>query len=159
MGTSELDEIDFGILHLLQEDARNTTPGDMADVLPVSSQTVRNRIEKMEDRGIIEGYAPVINYEKAGFPISLQFSCTAPVPKREELAEEALDIPHIVNVQEMLSARENVRPTAVTNETDDLNDISTRLDDLGLEIERQCLKRREHRRPFNHFGAAIVSDE
>lgn len=159
MGTSELDEIDFGILHLLQEDARNTTPGDMADALPVSAQTVRNRVEKMEDRGIIEGYVPIINYEKADFPIRLQFSCTAPVSKRQELAEATLEIPHIVNVQEMLSARENVRPTAVTNKTEELNDISTHLDDLGLEIEHQCLQRRDLRRPFNHFGAAIVSDK
>lgn len=159
MGTDRLDHIDFGILHLLQENARNLTPVDMADQLPVSSQTVRNRIEKMEERGVIEGYVPVINYGKAGFPIRLQFSCTAPVPERQKLAERALEVDHVVNVQEMLTAQENVRPLAVTQETEGLNDISTKLDELGLTIERERLLRYEHRRPFNHFGEPVVSDE
>lgn len=158
MSQGDLDEIDFGILHLLQQDARNTSPTNMAEELPVSSQTVRNRIEKMEDSGVIEGYVPVINYDKAGFPIRLQFSCTAPVQQREELAEKALAVPNIVNVQEMLSARENVRPLAVSREAEELNTISSELDKLGLTIERERLLRTIHRRPFNHFGTDMVSE-
>ena len=51
MDAADLDEIDFGILHLLQEDARTQTPVDMAERLPVTDQTIRNRIERLEERG------------------------------------------------------------------------------------------------------------
>lgn len=154
-----LDEIDYGILHLLQQDARHLTPVDMAERLPVSAQTVRNRISRMEESGVLEGYVPVINYEGAGFPIRLQFTCTAPVQDRSDLAEAALEISHVVNVEEMLAAQENVRVLAVTNDSDEINEIARQLDELGLVIESERLQRTEHRRPFNHFGAKVPDDE
>lgn len=159
MATDELDELDYGILHLLQQDARNQTPVDMATLLPVTDTTIRNRIEKMESMGVIEKYVPTINYENAGFPIRLQFMCTAPVDQRRETAEQALQVPNIVRVDEMLTARENVRPLAVTNNADEVDDIARDLIDLGLTIERECLLRYEHVRPFNHFGEHMVSHE
>ncbi|QLG28324.1 AsnC family transcriptional regulator [Halorarum halophilum] len=157
MSTDPLDELDFGILHLLQEDARHISPVDMEDELPVSDTTIRNRIEKLEDRGIIEGYVPLIDYEKAGFPLRVKFVCTAPVKERAKLAEEALELHNVVDVEEMLSARENVRIMVVTNHSEDLHEVTERIDDLGLTIEREGLVRRIHRRPFNHFGEHMVS--
>lgn len=157
MPTDALDELDFGILHLLQEDARHTSPVDMAKKLPVTDTTVRNRIEKLEERGIIEGYVPLLNYEKAGFQLRVKFTCTAPVQDRAEIAEEALTLPHVVHVEEMLSATENIRIMVVTNESDKLNDITSRMDAMGLTIERESLVRRIHTQPFNHFGENFVS--
>lgn len=155
----DLDELDFGILHLLQGDARNQTPVDMADHLPVSDQTIRNRIEKLEETGVIEGYVPLINYEEAGFPIRLEFSCTAPVQQRKELAKDVLEIDHVVRVEEMLSAKENLHVLAVTNDSDEINEITSKLDALGLSIESERLMRYAHVRPFNHFGESMVSEE
>lgn len=159
MPTDALDELDFGILHLLQEDARHTSPVDMAKKLPVTDTTIRNRIEGLEERGIIKGYAPLIDYEKASFPLRVKFTCTAPVQNRAKLAEEALELSHVVHVEEMLSASENIRILVVTNQAEELNEITSRIDDMGLTIERESLLRRIHTRPFNHFGGSIVSDE
>jgi Lrp/AsnC family transcriptional regulator, leucine-responsive regulatory protein len=156
---SDIDDLDFRILHLLQEDARHRTPVDMAEELPVSAQTIRNRITKMENSGVIEGYAPIINYEKAGFPIRLRFTCTAPVQQREELAREALQIPHMVRVEEMLSGSENILPMAVANSSEEITAITTALDDLGLSIESERLQRYEYVRPFNHFAEDISLEE
>lgn len=158
MATDSLDELDYGILHLLQRDARHTTPIDMAELLPVTDTTVRNRIEKLEERGVIKGYVPRIDYEESGFPLRVEFTCTAPVNERSEIAEEALEIPHVVQVEEMLSARENIEILVVTNEAEELNKITVKIDDLGLSIERERLLRRIHSRPFNHFGSEVVSD-
>lgn len=155
----ELDELDDSILQLLQRDARNLTPVDMAEHLPVSDQTVRNRIENLEEQGVIEGYVPIINYSKAGFPIRLQLTCTAPVSRRGELAEEALDIQHIVRVEEMLSARENLQILAVTNDSEDITTVAEQLDSLGLTIESERLLRQTRVRPFNHFGSELIADE
>lgn len=157
MASDDLDELDLGILHLLQENARETTPVDMAEQLPVSDQTIRNRIEKLEERGVIEGYVPVIDYEKAGFPIKIRFTCTAPMQERESLASEALQIHNIVGVEETLGSQDNVRPLAVTDNVAEISDIAKRLDDLGLRIESEQLVSVEHIRPFNHFGESAVS--
>ncbi|WP_247002159.1 Lrp/AsnC family transcriptional regulator [Halosolutus gelatinilyticus] len=159
MAADGLDELDYGILHLLQQNARDQTPVDMADNLPVSDTTIRNRIKNLEEQGVIEGYVPVINYEKAGFPIRLQFSCTAPTQDRSEIAEEVLQLPHIVAVDEMLSAKENIRLLAITNTAEEINEIASVLDDLPLTIERETLLRKSHLRPFNHFGEEVVSSE
>lgn len=159
MTTDALDELDFGILHLLQQDARHTTPIDMAEKLPVTDTTVRNRIEKMEELGIIEGYIPLLNYEKAGFPLRVKFTCTAPVQERSRIADEALTLPHVVHVEEMLSSRENIRILIVTNQSEELNDIASRIADLGLTIETESLLRRLETQPFNHFGENMVSGE
>lgn len=157
MPTDELDEIDFGILHLLQKNARETTTVDMAEQLSVSDQTIRNRIEKLEEKGVIEGYYTKINYEKAGFQIRIRFTCTAPVQERKALAAEALQLHNIVQVEETLGAKENVRPLAVTNSAEKISNIASDLDELGLIIESQHLVGDEQVRPFNHFGESIVS--
>ncbi|ELY58906.1 Lrp/AsnC family transcriptional regulator [Natronolimnohabitans innermongolicus] len=158
MAADGLDEIDYGILHLLQQNARSTTPVDMAEQLPVTDTTIRNRIDRLEEEGVIEGYVPIVNYEKAGFPIRLQFSCTAPTKKRHQVAGQALELPHVVKVDEMLSARENVQVLAVAKTTEEVNEITAGLDDLPLTIERESLLREERRRPFGHFGQHVVDD-
>lgn len=158
MATDPLDELDYGILQLLQRDARNTTPIDMAELLPVTDTTIRNRIEKMEERGTIDGYVPRIDYEAAGFPLRVQFTCTAPADERSNLVEEVLEISHVVEVEEMLSARDNIEILVVTNKAEELNKVTTEIDNLGLTIERERLLRRIHSRPFNHFGSEVVSD-
>lgn len=157
MSGPEVDEIDFGILHLLQGNARDTSTVEMAEALAVSDQTIRNRIEKLENNGIIEGYYPKINYEKAGFRIRIQFSCTAPVHERTSLASEALDVHNVVRVEETLGSRENVRPLAVTKTAEEITGVASDLSELGLVIESQHLVTDERYRPFNHFGDDIVT--
>ncbi|WP_049923201.1 Lrp/AsnC family transcriptional regulator [Halopiger djelfimassiliensis] len=154
-----LDEIDYGILHLLQQNARETTPVDMADRLPVTDTTVRNRIEKLEEHGVIEGYVPIIDYEKAGFPLRLQFSCTAPSQNRGEIVDRLLEVPNVVAVDEMLSARENVRPLAVASNPEAINEVTTRIDGLPVTVERERLLRRRHSRPFDRFTEPVGKDE
>lgn len=57
-----LDDVDRGLLHLLQLDARNNTTAEMAEQVDVSATTVSNRIQQMEEENIIDGYAPKIMY-------------------------------------------------------------------------------------------------
>lgn len=156
MDLQVLDEIDRGILHLLQQDARNQTPVDMAEQLPVSDGTVRNRIEKLEEQGIIRGYVPTIDYEEAGFPLQIVFSCTAPVKERSELAVQALEIDGVVNVRELMAPQRNVRVVGIATDIHDINRIAEDLTDLDLTLEQENLMADEHTRPFNHFGVECV---
>lgn len=154
-----LDDVDRAILQLLQRDARNTTAVDIADRLDVTDGTVRNRIESLEDRGIIEGYAPFINYERAGFQLQVLITCTATIVEREELARQALGIEGVVEVDEKMTGRENIVVTVVVPEHRDLTRIAKALDALGLAVEREELLRHHYFRPFNHFGVEDRSGE
>ncbi|PSP52404.1 hypothetical protein BRC67_04665 [Halobacteriales archaeon QH_3_68_24] len=71
--TRDLDNVDRGILYMLQEDARNTTSEDIADKTGVSASTIRNRLERLEDDGVIRGYHPEIDYEAANLPLRVMF--------------------------------------------------------------------------------------
>ena len=73
----DLDDVDRSILYMLQEDARNTTAQEIANRVGVSASTVRNRINRLEDDNIIQGYHPELNYEAANLPLQGRFVVSA----------------------------------------------------------------------------------
>lgn len=103
-----LDDVDRGILHALQKNAREATAANMADMVGTSASTVRNRIDHLEEAGVIRGYLPEIDYEAAGFGLHLFVVCRTPTAKRTELAREALEVPGIINVREMTTGANNL---------------------------------------------------
>jgi DNA-binding Lrp family transcriptional regulator len=105
---SPLDDVDRAILHLLQRNARDLTPVDVAERLPVSDGTVRNRIARLEERGVATGYVPLID-DAAGFPLQIVFVCTARITDRPVVATATLGIEGVVNVRETMTGRRNVR--------------------------------------------------
>ena len=153
-----LDEIDRGILNLLQEDARNMTLEDLAKQLPVTEGTVRNRITKMERSGVIKGYIPLIDYEAAGAPLRMLFTCTAPIDQRPDLVDEALSIDGVVNVREFTASQGNIRVVGIASDTDDISRLSRDLTDLGLTVDDETLMRQELIKPMNHIGEPSADD-
>lgn len=146
-----LDNIDRGILHLLQLDARNTTAQEIADKTGVAASTVRNRIEEMEGDGVIEGYHPTINYEAANLPLEVLFIISAPPTERAEAVEDLLDIKGVVNVRETLTGRRNIYIEAVGTSTSNIAQITDSIHELGLEIESSEIVKQSRVQPFNHF--------
>lgn len=57
--------IDKAILELLEENAK-TTPEQIATLLDLDKEEVKNRIAELEQKGIITKYQTIINWEKAG---------------------------------------------------------------------------------------------
>ncbi|AFL94788.1 transcription regulator, Lrp/AsnC family 1 [Thermococcus cleftensis] len=64
-----MDELDLRILSLLQENAR-LSYREIARELKIAVGTVYNRIKKMEEEGVIKGFAPILDYEKIGFGLT-----------------------------------------------------------------------------------------
>jgi Lrp/AsnC family transcriptional regulator for asnA, asnC and gidA len=64
-----MDEVDEKILEKLNENARKSYR-EIARELNVSLTTVSNRIKRMDDKKIIEGYIPLINQEKIGHDLT-----------------------------------------------------------------------------------------
>jgi Lrp/AsnC family leucine-responsive transcriptional regulator len=65
----KLDATDWAIVCQLQQDARMSF-AELGRRVGMSSPAVQERVRKLEDYGIIEGYRAVINLPKAGFPIT-----------------------------------------------------------------------------------------
>ncbi|UPV74297.1 AsnC family transcriptional regulator [Halorussus limi] len=147
----KLDNVDRGILHELQMDARNRTAQEIADKVDVSASTVRNRIEQLEDDGIIEGYHPKIDYEAADLPLQVLFVCTAPPSERTAMVEQILDIRGVVDVRETLTGQRNLFVEAVGTGTSDTVRITDAIHEVGLSIESSEILRQRRVQPFNHF--------
>lgn len=65
----ELDATDRAILRILQEDAR-TPFSEVARRIDMSSATVHDRVGRMEDAGVIEGYHAKVNAKSLGYGVS-----------------------------------------------------------------------------------------
>lgn len=147
----DLDNVDRGILHLLQLDARNTTAQEIGDKTGVSPSTVRNRIDQLEADGVITGYHPQIKYEAAGLPLQVLFAITAPPTDRSDSVEDLLDIKGVVDVRETLTGRRNLYVETVATSTSDVTRLTDAIHDLGLEIESSDIMKQHRRQPFDHF--------
>ncbi|WP_436926507.1 Lrp/AsnC family transcriptional regulator [Halosimplex amylolyticum] len=152
MADRELDDLDRAILHALQDDARKLSTSTIADRMDVASSTVRTRIRNLEEAGIITGYHADVDYEAAGFQLHTLIVCTAPVPDRERLAQEALEIEGVVAVREVMTGNENVHVEVVGRDGDDLSRIGRELDELGFEIEDEDIIRNEYVHPYSGFA-------
>jgi len=148
-----IDEIDERILYYLTEDARHTSAPDIAEKVDMSPPTVRNRIRRLEDNGVIMGYHAHVNYERAGGRLTNLFVCTTSATKRQELAQRALDIPGVVNVREIMSGQGDLRIKAVGTDTDELMRIAQDITDLGIQIDDEGILHREYFRPYAQFGS------
>lgn len=151
MKEGELDSIDRHILYYLQQDARRTSSSDIADKLDLSPSTIRTRLDKLETSGIIQGYHVDIDYDLAGYPLYTKIICTAPVPERDSLADRARGIHGVTAVREIMTGERNVYVNAIGKDHDDLNRISSEIDNLGLHIVDEQLIRDEFVCPYHGF--------
>jgi len=149
-----LDEIDKRVLYYLVLDARNTSAPDVAEEVNVSPGTIRNRIDQLEERGIIRGYHADVDYERAEGMLTNRFKCTSASADRTKLAQQVLQIPGVVNVREIMTGRADLEIKAVGSDTEDLSRIGDAILELGVEIEDQDIIKREHFRPYQPYGPA-----
>jgi Lrp/AsnC family leucine-responsive transcriptional regulator len=144
MTDGDLDTIDRQILAALQGKARHTSSSEVAEELEISASTVRSRLSKLEDREIIRGYYIDIDYDAAGYPLYTKIICTAPVAERDAIAKQAQEIRGVTAVREVMTGERNVYVNAIGTDHDDLNRISTELDELGLHVVDEQLVRDEY---------------
>lgn len=158
MPAAELDPTDRGIVYLLQEDARHNTTAAIGEEVGVAASTVATRIRKLEERNVITGYHPTVDYGKAGFDHHFLVVGTAPFEERAAAAETAIGVRGVVNVRERLTDRRNVSVEVVASTRDDVERSLAELNDAGIDIERTELLKRELDRPFDGFGRQFTDD-
>jgi len=144
MKNGSLDTIDRRIIGALQGDARHLSSSAVAERLDISASTVRTRLGKLEEAGIIRGYYVDVDYDAAGYPLYTKIICTAPVARRDELANRAREIEGVTAVREVMTGERNVYVNALGLDHDDLDRISRELDELGLQVVDEQLVRDEY---------------
>ncbi|MFP4188049.1 MAG: Lrp/AsnC family transcriptional regulator [Halobacteriales archaeon] len=147
----ELDDIDLAVLYALQEDARNTSSGEIADRIGSSGSTVRKRIQKLESKDVVKGYSADVDYQRSGYPLRMLLFCTADIPERGSLIQDILGIPGVVSVQELVTGEENLLVTAVGKKDKDITPVAQELLELGLTVSDEVLVRTHETSPFEGF--------
>lgn len=82
----KLDEIDRRILSALQQDGRLTL-AQLSQKVGLSASPCHRRVRLLEERGVIERYAAVINQRSVGLPVSVFISIKLE-SQREDLLQK-----------------------------------------------------------------------
>ena len=93
-----LDEFDFALVGKLKENARKPVT-QLARELRRPTATVRDRLRRLEDMGVIQGYTAVIDLAKVGFPIKalVHVSVAERIVKPSEFLDALGQIPEVAS--------------------------------------------------------------
>ncbi|WP_336037275.1 Lrp/AsnC family transcriptional regulator [Halobacterium yunchengense] len=149
-----LDEIDRLTLYYLGSDARNTTATEIAEQVNVSAATVRNRINQLEQHGVVRGYPAHIDYERGEGLLTGLYVCSVRVSERDQLARDVLGISGVVNVRDVMSGDDGLHVKAVGEDTTSLQRIASEIENLGATIEDESLVKAEYYQPYQPYGPA-----
>ena len=145
-----MDDVDRSILHELQLNARQTDT-EIAQKVDVTSTTVRNRLDNLEADGVIRGYQPEINYERAGYPLHVLFVCTSDPSEMEAIAERSLEVRGVVSAREMLGGERNIHVEVVAATVGEVEVIRNELSALGVTINSSEIISDTRVQPWDHF--------
>ena len=95
-----LDETDVKILKALTEDARMSSR-QIAKQCGISIGTALSRTRKMEEEGIIKGYAALLDQEKLGYELTVMTEITISKGRLLEMENEIARIPNVCCVYDL----------------------------------------------------------
>jgi DNA-binding Lrp family transcriptional regulator len=95
-----LDETDVEILKALALDAR-VSSRQIARQCGVSIGTVLSRIKRMENEGIIRGYAALLDHEKLGYELTVVSEITVSKGRLLEVENEIARLPNVCCVYDV----------------------------------------------------------
>ena len=92
-----IDETSLKILALLQENARLSYT-EIGKEIGMSSSSVKERVQKLEENEIITQYSIKINHGKIGYPITaiVLLSCSGAYTQKEQVIIDMLSLHHQV---------------------------------------------------------------
>lgn len=154
----DIDTTDERIIYHLANEARHTSAPDIAEELGLSPPTIRNRIRRLEEAGVLEGYHAHVDYERIEGRLTNLFLCTATTTDRKRFAQRVLDVPGVVNVREVMTGEEDLHVKVVGTDTDDVRRIAKEISMLGVHIDDEDLLHREHFRPYEPFAESEAED-
>jgi len=102
----KLDPISWKILSCLQENARQSNT-ELAKQVGITSPAVAERIRKMEDAGIIEGYYAKVSYFETGHQLKAIITLRAFMGRLKPFIEKVVSFNEVVNCYR-ITGNENI---------------------------------------------------
>ncbi len=102
----KVKNVDKKILRLLQEDSRRPFR-QIATYLKISEPTLYNRVKKLQEEMIIEGFTTIINPDSVGFPYLAFIMLTVEPLKEEEIINKLSSLPEILELH-LLFGEKNI---------------------------------------------------
>jgi Lrp/AsnC family leucine-responsive transcriptional regulator len=90
-----LDEINVAILELLRDDARLSV-AELARRVGLSPPATRERIARLEERGVITGYRAEIDSRALGYPIAAVVRVRPSLRQLQRIPEIAAETPEVI---------------------------------------------------------------
>ena len=117
----ELDETDREILRLLQADAR-TPFSEIARQIDMSSATVHDRVNRMEDAGVIEGYHAAVDPKAVGYGVSALVGLRVEQGREEDALDSLREIEGVRAIH-LTTGEWDVILRVVAEDTDSLREL------------------------------------
>lgn len=102
----KVDDINWKILQLLQENSRQTNT-HIAKVVGVTSPAVAERIRKMEDAGIIKGYTATVSHYDTGYQLRALITVRAFMGRLKPFLQKVKSFDEVVNCYR-ITGNENI---------------------------------------------------
>jgi Lrp/AsnC family leucine-responsive transcriptional regulator len=91
-----MDQIDYKLLSILQQDAR-TIQAELATQVGLSQPAVAERIHRLEERGVIRGYAARLNAREVGQEVRAFIGVSVDHPRyHESFAKKVNALPEVL---------------------------------------------------------------
>lgn len=117
----ELDETDRAILRILQEDAR-TPFSEVARQIDMSSATVHDRVSRMEEAGVIEGYHANVDSREVGYGVGAFVGLRVEQGREEDALERLREMEQIREIH-LTTGEYDVMLRAYAESTDALREL------------------------------------
>lgn len=100
MKLRDVDGIDMKILRYLSDNGRMSN-AEIGRHLDMSRAAVRERVNTLVEKGVIERFTIVVDPRKAGTPLSVYFNIDVEWRNLEDIANELARYPEITNIYQM----------------------------------------------------------
>lgn len=99
----EIDSKAWKILECLQQDARLSLT-ELARAVEMSVPAVSERVKRLEEAGVIQGYHARLSPAKAGYTLSAMVGITVAQPYKKKLLQLLEDMPEVLECHHVTGA-------------------------------------------------------
>jgi DNA-binding Lrp family transcriptional regulator len=114
------ENLDRKLVNALLEDGRASLRS-LGEDLDVSVTTVSNHISKLEEDGVIEGYAPIVDYGELGYDVTAILQLKVEGSALPDITDRLQEHKHMVTVYETTGDHDIIAIGKFTD-TDHMND-------------------------------------
>ena len=126
LASPDLDDLDLQLLEALQHNARSTF-AELGARVGLKAPSVHDRVKRLEERGLIQGYAAQLNASRLGLVLVAFVSCySAPDTKYDDFTSALAQMPEVCEVHSV-AGEESFVCKVMTRSTAHLDELLGRL--------------------------------